>query len=483
MSASAVLALDLGTTGVRALAVGGDGRIRARAWRPIPSRFPRPGWLEQDPGEWRVRAEEVLREALAASGLAAREIAAVGVVTQRATAVAWDAQTGAALAPAIGWQDQRTGSRVRELVAQGIPVNTMASATKFEWLLAHEPGVRDAARAGRLRLGTPDAWLADRLGAGSAFATDASQASCTGLYDLRAGAWHAGALALFGLEREWLPALVPTSAIAGETPASLLGAPVPLAARAGDQQAASFAQGVLAPGLAKLTVGTSAMLDLHTGTAPSPAVNGSFPLALFELAGGERSFCLEGNVITAGAAIEWLVDLGLLADAARLDAVLAATPTANGVTFVPALQGLGTPYLDASARGALLGVTRGARAEHLVRAVVEGVAQRCADVVDAMPLAPGPLRVDGGAARCDGFVALLADLTGRSVWRAAEIETTALGAAQLAGLAAGLWTDAAAAAATAGAPEAIEPCATASERAECRAGWRRAIERVREDGR
>jgi glycerol kinase len=480
LSRRCVLALDLGTTSVRALALRDDGRILARAARAIATRYPAPGHVEQDPEEWWEHSLDVLREVLAAAALDAREVAAIGVVSQRATAVAWDAASGRPLAPAIGWQDTRTGPRVQELAARGIPVGTMPSATKLEWLLTHVPACREAARVGRLRLGTPDAWLTDRLCGGGACATDAGQASCTGLFDLRKNAWSAAALALFGIDAALLPRLVPTSGVVGESPASLLGAPVPVAARAGDQQAASFAQGVLAPGRAKLTIGTSAMLDVHAGdTVPRPA-RGTYPLALWDFASSGPSYCIEGTVITAGAAIEWLVQIGVLRDAGSLDAIAAAAPCSDGVVFVPALQGLGTPLLDTAARGACFGITRGTRAEHLVRAVVDGIAHRCADLVDAVALAPGALRVDGGLARSEALLAALAEATGRTVSRAAETETTALGAAYFAGLATGVWRDAESAIATAVAPTCIEGRMGATERAARRAVWKRAIARVRE---
>lgn len=474
-----MLALDLGTTSVRALALRDDGRVLARAGRPLATRYPQPGHVEQDPAAWWAHSVDVLQEALANAALAARDVAAIGIVSQRATAVAWDAVNGRPLAPAIGWQDTRTGPRVQELAARGIPVGTMPSATKLEWLLIHVPALREAARERRLRLGTPDAWLTDRLCDGAAFATDAGQASCTGLFDLRRGTWSEPALALFGIESAWLPRLVATNAVVGETPPALFGAPIPVAARAGDQQAATFAQGVLAQGQAKLTLGTSAMLDVHAGeTAPRPAP-GTYPLALWQLASSRCAYCVEGTVITAGAAVDWLVQVGLLPDAAALDAVASATPSSDGVVFVPALQGLGTPLLDTAARGACFGLTRGTRAEHIVRAVLEGIVQRCADLEAAVPLAPGPLHVDGGLARCEAFVAALADATGRTVSRAAETETTALGAAYFAGLATGVWPDAAAAVGTAAAPTRIEPRIGAAERAARRAEWQRAIARVR----
>ena len=471
-----MLALDLGTTGVRALAVDAEGRVLARAWRPLAATFPKPGWVEQDPAEWWARSVEVLGMALAEARLAAREVAAIGVVTQRSTALAWEADGGVPLAPAIGWQDQRTEARVRDLVSRGIPASTMTSSSKLEWLLTQ---VLPSRGRSRLRLGTPDVWLTDRLSGGAAFATDPSQASCTGLYDFASGAWHAAGCALFGIDPAWLPVIGPSSAIVGETPARLFGAPIPIAARAGDQQAATFAQGALAPGDAKLTVGTAAMLDVHTGAAPARPRRGAYPLALCELAGAGRAFCLEGTVITAGAAIEWLVSIGVLSSVAALDAAASAAPSAEGVVFVPALQGLGTPHLDARATGACFGITRGTSAAHLARAVVEGVAQRCTDVCEALALGDAPLRLDGGLARSEAFVQALADASGRTLLRAAETETTGLGAALLAGVATGLWRDAAEAVATLASPTAIEPRCDASRRTEARAEWLRALDRVR----
>jgi glycerol kinase len=474
-----VLALDLGTTSVRALVVGEDGSVRGRASRPLETRYPGPGRVEQDPAGWWRGAQQVMAESLARAGLRAADLGALGVVTQRATALAWDARTGAPLAPALGWQDVRAAPRVAELAKQGIPLSPLASAAKFEWLLEHVPELRAAARAGRLRLGTPDAWLGDRLSAGASFATDPGQASCTGLYDLRGASWLAAPLAALGIEPGWLPRVEATSETLAETPGALLGAPVPVSARAGDQQAAAFAQGVYEPGAGKLTLGTAAMLDVHSGDAPAPFARGAFPLALWRLSGGGQAFCLEGSVVTAGSAIEWLVELGLLGAPDALDAVAGSTATTDGVVFVPALQGLGTPFLDERARGAWLGLTRGSCAPHLVRAALEGIAQRCADLCEALPLRPGPLPVDGGLARSDLLLARLADLSGRELDRAAETETTALGAAYLAGLAVGVWPDPASARATAAPPARFAPRIGDGERAPQRASWQRAPERVR----
>jgi glycerol kinase len=475
-----LLALDLGTTGACALVVGADGRVLARAYRALPTRFPAPGRVEQDPREMWERSLEVLREALGSAAVGADQVAALGVVTQRATVVAWDSRTGEPLCPAIGWQDQRTAPRVAELRAFGIPITTLPSATKIEWWLRNQGAVAEAAAAGRLRLGSPDAWLSHRLTGGAAHVTDPGQASCTGLYDLQAGSWGPLALQLFGVDERSLPAVVPTSAVVGETPAELLGAAVPVAARAGDQQAASFAQGVHRRGDAKLTLGTAAMLDLHVGSQPGEAARGAFALALWRLARGEEAHCLEGSVITAGAVVDWLVSLGILPEAAALDAVAGGVESAEGVALVPALQGLGAPFLDLEARGLLGGLTRGSTAAHVARAAVEGIAQRCVDVCDALELDARPLRVDGGLARSDLLMQLLADLGGRPLLRAAEAETTALGAAFLAGLAVGVFASPAACCDLAPAATRFDPEGDPARRAEARARWRALLERARD---
>lgn len=477
MSRSLLLALDLGTTGVRALVVDAAGAVRGRAWLPLATRFPGPGRVEQDPDEMWTASVAVLRQALAEARAQARDVAGLGVVTQRATALAWDAKTGRALAPAVGWQDQRTAPRVAELRAQGIPITTLPSATRFEAWLREDGAVAQAARAGRLRLGTPDAWLGSRLCGVGVHVTDPGQASCTGLYDLAAGDWSAGAAALFSVPLQALPRVVGTAEVVGETPRELLGAALPVVARAGDQQAASFAQGVHAPGDAKLTLGTSAMLDLHAGGEPPAFEGGAFPLALWRLSGRD-SFCREGMVVTAGAVVEWLVALGLLASAGQLDAVAGCVPDAGGVVFVPALQGLGTPWLDDAARGFAVGLTRGSTAAHLVRAAVEGVAQRCADLCEALRLDARPLRVDGGLARSRLLLQQIADASGRTLLRAAETETTALGAALLAGLATGVFASPAACAALTAPGERFEPALDAAGREARRARFRAAVERA-----
>jgi glycerol kinase len=479
MRAESLLALDLGTTSVRALVVAADGRVLARAQRPITASYPQPGWSEFDPEELVSRSSDVLREALAAAKLGARDVAGVGIVTQRATALCWDARTLAPLAKAQSWQDQRTAERVAEFRKVGIPLTTLASATKLEWWLKHDDAVCAAQRAGRLRLGTPDTWLAARLTAGGPHVTDPGNASCTGLFDVAKGEWSQPLLDLFQVPRETLPALVPTSGVVGETPAALLGGSLPVAALAGDQQAAAFAQGVQARGDAKLTLGSSAMLDVHTGDSPADATPGAYPLALWTLADGTRAYCLEGTVITAGTAVEWLVELGVARDAAELSRLAASARSSGGVRFVPALQGLGTPYLDDFARGAFLGLSRAAGKAELARALFEGVAQRCADVCESLPLSDGPLRVDGGLAQSDFLLRALANFTGREIQRAAEVEATALGAAFLAGLALGVYASPSECLRLAAPAARVTPEVAPAERAGERDAWRAALARIR----
>jgi glycerol kinase len=478
VSRELLLALDLGTTSVRALLVAADGRVLARAARPLGARFPAPGRVEQDPRELWDSSLHVLREALAQARRDAQEVAGLGIATQRASALAWDAVSGEPLAPGIGWQDGRAAARVAELRAAGLPLTTLASATRFEWLLRNEPAVAAAATAGRLRIGGADAWLGFRLSGGALHVTDPGQASCTGLYDLRRGDWSARALGVFSLDAGWLPRIVASSEIVGETSKNLLGAPIPLAARAGDQQAACFGQGVLAAGDAKLTLGTAAMLDLHTGASAASAAHGAFPLALWRLQ-GEDAFCLEGSVITAGAAIDWLVELGLLASADALDEAAREAGGAQGVEFVPALLGLGTPFLDAGACGLLGGLTRGSTRAQIACAVIDGVAQRCVDVCEALGVPALPLRVDGGLARSQVLLQRLADASGRQVLRAAETELTALGAALLAGLAAGVFSSPEACRSLLAPPKRFEPVWGDERRLAARARWRHTLARAR----
>jgi glycerol kinase len=473
-----LLALDLGTTSVRALIVAPDGAVRGRAQRPLPTRFPAPGRVEQDPETLWVQSLEVMREALASAGLDAGALAGLGVATQRATVLAWDAGSGRALAPAVGWQDQRSAETAARIREQGLPLPAQSSASKWLWWFEHEPAVQAASRSGTLRLGNPDAWLTHQLTGAAAHVTDPGQASCTALYDLQGRKWSRPLMDWLGIEEETLPEIVPTSGVVGETPPRLLGAAVPVAARAGDQQAATFAQGVHAPGEAKLTLGTAAMLDLHTGEAAGTPAPGTFPLSLWRLSDGSESFCLEGSVITAGAVLDWLVSLGLLEGPEVADRVAAQVDSTQGVAFVPALQGLGTPFLHDGARGLLAGLTRGSSTEHVVRAALEGVAHRCVDVCETLALGERPLRVDGGLARSELLLQMLADFSGCEVQRAAETETTALGCALLAGLAVGVFESPAVCRERVAAATRFFPSDPPGGRAAVRARWRAIVERV-----
>ncbi|MDZ7824941.1 MAG: FGGY family carbohydrate kinase [Gammaproteobacteria bacterium] len=312
--------------------------------------------------------------------------------------LAWDSVSGEPLAPVLGWQDRRTLDRVNELRAMGIPVNTLAACTRFEWLL-QQPSIRAAADAGRLRLGTPDAWLTWCLSAGEAFVTDPSNAGATGLIDPEGNDWFDAALELFGQRRAWLPRLVATDAVVGRTDSGLLGASIPLAARAGDQQAACRAQGMHAPGDAKLTLGTSGMLDRCTGAAAEEAPDGAYALPLWRLEELGSAWCLEGTLITAGAAVDWLVRVGLLESADQLDAV--AGSARPGVLFVPALAGLGTPWMEDGVRARFDGIGLDTGPAQLVRGVVDGIAHRVVDLMETLDVRK-ECAVDGGwhAATC-----------------------------------------------------------------------------------
>lgn len=477
MTASELLGLDLGTSGVRALRVDASGAVHARSHRRLATRTPGPGLVEQDPAELFDASLRVLREALAGADPA--RVAAIGIATQRATALAWDARTGEPLAPALGWQDRRTLARASELRASGLRIGAQPSATRYEWMLRECDRVRAAASAGRLCLGTPDAWLTHRLCEGSAHVTDPGQASCTGLYDLVRGDWSAPVLRLFGIEVGWLPRIVATSEVVGRCSPRWFGQAIPIAARAGDQQAACFAQGLLTPGDAKLTLGTSAMLDVRADSPRGCRAPGAHALALWRLPARGDAFCREGSLITAGAVVDWLVAVGLLPDAASFDRVAGSVESSDGVVFVPALAGLGTPWADDGVHGSIVGLTRGTRAAHLARAALDGIAQRCADLCETLAPAALPLRVDGGLARSRLLLQRIADLAGRPLLVAGELETTALGAAAFAGLAVGLLERPEQAAALPGPPVRVEPALAESPRRSLREVWRAQVERTR----
>jgi glycerol kinase len=491
-----LLALDQGTTSSRALVFDESGECLAMAQREHRQIFPHPGWVEHDPVEIWDHQLAVARAALAEAGVAAAELAALGITNQRETVVLWERASGRPLANAIVWQDRRTAPDCERLRAAGLEPSIAArtglrldpyfSATKLAWLLDHLPGARRAAAAGELAFGTVDSWLIWRLTGGRVHATDATNASRTLLFDLATGDWSPELLAAFDVPAAVLPAVRGSSEVYGETEPALLGAAVPIAGVAGDQQAALFGQACLRPGMVKNTYGTGAFLLLHTGAHPIHSRHGLLASPAWRL-GGATDYALEGSVFTAGAVVSWLRDgLGLIPRAADVEALAASVPDSGGVVLVPAFAGLGAPHWDPHARGALLGITGGTTAAHLARAALESIALQVADLLDAMAadsgLAPTVLRVDGGAAANDLLLQLQADLAGVPVARPAMREATALGAANLAALAVGSVPDLDHLAARWRAERLFEPAgdtARIARAAELKERWARGVERSR----
>ena len=448
-----ILALDQGTTSSRAIVFDAAGQPVSVAQREYPQHFPQPGWVEHDPADlWKSQAE-VAVAALKQAGLQARDIAAIGIANQRETTLLWDRGSGEAVAPAIVWQDRRTAGRCAELrvagrepairARSGLLLDPYFSATKLAWLLDSQPGLRARAEAGELAFGTVDSWLAWQLTGGVAHVTDASNASRTLLFDLDRGDWSDELLAEFGIPRALLPTIVDSSGIFGEVRSLPELAGIPLAAMIGDQQGALAGQGCFSAGLAKNTYGTGCFLLMHAGDRrPEPAPGLLATVA--ERRQGKLRYAVEGGVFAGGAVVQWLRDgLGLFDHAADIEALAASVPDSAGVCFVPAFAGLGAPHWDAAARAAIFGLTRGSGRAELCRAALESVAFQTRDLIDAMRADwPGEagtvLRVDGGMVASDWTMQFLADLLGAPVDRPAVRETTALGAAYLAGLQAGL---------------------------------------------
>jgi glycerol kinase len=446
---SSVLALDQGTTGSTALVIHQDGTVLGRGYREFTQHFPQPGWVEHDPDEIFRVSVAAMADALTASG---ERPVGLGITNQRETVVLWDRRTLSPVAPAIVWQDRRTSERCRELRESGVEpmlrdrtglvADPYFSATKLEWLLRDGELKRRAAR-GELAAGTVESWLVAKLTGGRIHVTDHTNASRTLLYDLRARDWHPELLRLFGVPREILARVARSSEVLGETEPSLLGYALPIAGLAGDQQAALFGQGCVSAGLAKNTYGTGAFLLVLAGErVPSP------PAGLLATAAcgpdGNPWYALEGSVFIAGAAIQWLRDgLRVIAQAAESEALARSVPDTGGVHFVPAFVGLGTPYWEPEARGTITGLSRGTSRAHLVRAALEAMAFSSAELLSTMAAAEHlkvpALRVDGGAAANDWLMQFQADVLGISVERPDLVETTALGAAGLAGLAMGVW--------------------------------------------
>ncbi len=440
-----VLAIDEGTTGVRALIFDECSRLVGRAYQEVVSTYPRPGWMEQDPERVWKQTLAVVGRALAECSIRPQDLSAVGVATQRATVVVWERATGNPVCPAIVWQDARAARRAEELTAAGFFVTAQAAATKLEWILDNVEGVRARAEAGELCFGTVDSWLVWKLTGGAAHVTDHSNASCTALGDPFAGGWSAEVLAALGVPSAMMPAVVDTSGVCAETSGEVFGAAVPIAGIAGDQQAAMFAELATEKGAVKVTFGTSAMVDINTGDSLVLSENGAYPLVLWSL-GGERTWCLEGTVLTSGAAVQWLRDgLGIVASAEETGPLAQSVDDSGGVWMVPALHGLGTPHMQPDGRAVFGGISSGTTRAHIVRAVLEGIAYRTREALDALLTdvavdRPARLRVDGGAASNDFLLQTMADTLGVEVERPETVQATSLGIAYLAGIGTGVWS-------------------------------------------
>jgi glycerol kinase len=444
-----ILALDQGTTGSTALVIQQDGTVLGRGYREFTQYFPQPGWVEHDPEEILKVSLEAVADALAGAG--ERPIG-LGITNQRETVVLWDRRSLRPVAPAIVWQDRRTSERCRELKETGVEAllrrrtglvaDPYFSATKLEWLL-RDPELRRRAGRGELAAGTVESWLVAKLTGGRVHVSDHTNASRTLLYDLAARDWHPELLGIFGVPREVLPTISPSSGFVGETDSSHLGFVLPIAGLAGDQQSALFGQGCCTEGLAKNTYGTGAFLLVYRGTRVPEPPHGVLATAACGPR-GEPAYALEGSVFIAGAAVQWLRDgLGIITTAPESEPLARSVEGTDGVTFVPAFVGLGTPHWETEARGTIVGLTRGTRRAHLVRAALEAIAFSTAELLHAMTgagkLDVAALRVDGGGAANDWMMQFQADVLGVPVERPDMVETTALGAAALAGLALGVW--------------------------------------------
>jgi glycerol kinase len=488
-----VAAVDQGTTGSTVLVFDRRGRVVGRAYSEFRQHYPRPAWVEHDPEEiWRVTLR-VLRQACRRAGIRGRDLAAVGITNQRETTILWDRGTGRPIHRAIVWQDRRTAPLCDDLRARGagdlvarktgLVLDPYFSGTKVRWLLEHVPRAAERARRGELCFGTVDTWLMWKLTGGRLHATDPTNASRTLLYDIHAGTWDAELCALLDVPAALLPEVRPSSGEVGRTDASVLGAPVPIAGVAGDQQAALFGQGCVEPGMAKNTYGTGCFLLVNTGSEAVVSRHGLLTTVACDAA-GRPAYALEGAVFSAGATIQWLRDgLGLLRRADESERLARAAGSNLGVYLVPAFVGLGAPHWDADARGALVGLTRGVTRAHVVRAALESLAYQTRDVADAMAADAGvplrALRVDGGAAANDFLMQFQADLLGVPIDRPRVVETTAMGAAFLAGLGIGLWRSQADLARARRIDRRFRPRMETTTRDALYAGWRAAVDRVR----
>jgi glycerol kinase len=488
-----VLTIDAGTTGVTAMVLDESGGVTARGYTEFPQHFPRPGWVEHDADEILAAVLAACEQALDAGGVAAGDLAAIGITNQRETVVLWDRDTRRPVARAIVWQDRRTAALCEalrdaghsDLVRRrtGLVIDAYFSGTKLAWLLDHVDGARDAAGRGDLAFGTVDSWLVANLTGGAVHATDPSNAARTMLYDIRRGAWSDELCDLLDVPPSVLPEVRPNAGGFGTTdPDAFLGAAVPITGIAGDQQAALFGQGCWTPGTSKNTYGTGSFVLLNTGR-DAPVSETLLTTVAWDLGEG-LVYALEGSIFVTGAAIQWLRDgLGIIGAAAEAGPLAESVPDTGDVYMVPAFTGLAAPHWDPYARGTIVGLTRGTTRAHLVRAAVEAMAHQTRDVVEAMEtdsdVELAELRVDGGASAMDLLCQFQADLLGVPVLRPKVAETTALGAGFLAGLGAGVWSSTDELAAVWQLDRRFTPAMPTREREARQARWRHAVERSR----
>ena len=489
-----VMALDQGTTSSRAILFERDGSIAAVDQYEFPQHFPKPGWVEHDPLEIWESQLRAARGVLAKARVQAGEVAAIGITNQRETAVVWDRATGEPIHPAIVWQSRQTAAICDELRSRGLEdevrertglvIDAYFSATKVRFILDAVDGAQQRAERGELAFGTIDSWLLYKLTGGRVHATEVSNASRTLIYNIHERKWDDLLLDELRIPRAMLPEVRDSSGIFGVAESEWLGAEIPIAGIAGDQQAALFGQGCTAPGLAKNTYGTGCFLLMNTGGDASASSTGLITTIAWSI-GGRVEYALEGSVFVAGAAVQWLRDgIGLIREACDSEAAAQSVEDTGGVYLVPAFVGLGAPYWDERARGAIVGITRGTTRDHIVRAVLESIAYQTRDVVECVRADSGleldTLRVDGGAATNDFLMQFQADMLGVRVERPSVLESTALGAALLAGLGVGFWSDRADLESADERAQVFEPKLGAERREALYAGWKRAVERSRD---
>lgn len=494
MGSQVILTIDQGTTGTRSLLVDRGGHIVGKAYEELRQHYPRPGWVEHDAGEIWAATERTVAAALADAGVRPTNVAAIGITNQRETIVVWDRASRRSVHPAIVWQCRRTAPECDRLKQRGLArevqrrtglaIDAYFSGTKIAWTLDHVDGARRLAEAGKLRTGTIDSWLIENLSGGEAHVTDFTNASRTMLLNLKTRDWDARMLSLLRVPRAILPRPVRSSGVMARTKGlSTLPDGIPIAGVAGDQQAALYGQLCHRPGMAKNTYGTGCFVLVHLGRRVVYSRNGLLTTIACSADGGP-AYAIEGSVFIAGAAVQWLRDrLRILEDSRDSEWIAAKTADAGGVYVVPAFVGLGAPYWDQGARGAILGLTRGTGRAEIVRATIESIAYQTRDVIDAMRRDTGrrltELRVDGGAAANDLLMQFQSDILGTTIDRPAEVEVTALGAAYLAGIGVGFWNGPADLARLRRTDRRFEPSMPRSERERRYAGWKEAVARVR----